>query len=199
VIVRSSANIDSGARTRLSGITHGFLLAGAVVALPTVLNRIPLAALAAVLLFTGYKLAAPALWRAAWRVGPAHFAPFAVTIIAVLFTDLLRGIAIGTVVGVLFILIQHLRQPVLKQVSPAGAVLTRYELPDHVTFLSKASIARALEAVPPGSRVEIDGRKTSRFDYDALEALLDFRTTARERGIDYRLVGVPDVATTPAH
>jgi len=199
VIVRSSANIDSGARTRLSAIVHALLLAVAVVALPFVLNRIPLAALAAVLLFTGYKLAAPALWRAAWRVGPAHFAPFAVTIIAVLFTDLLRGIAIGMVVGVMFILAQHLRQPVLKQVSPAGAVLTRYELPDHVTFLSKANLATALEAVAPGSRIEIDGRKTSRFDYDALETLLAFRETARSRGIDYRLVGVPEVATTPAH
>jgi MFS superfamily sulfate permease-like transporter len=199
VIVRSSANIDSGARTRLSGIVHALLLAVAVVALPAMLNRIPLAALAAVLLFTGYKLAAPALWRAAWRVGPAHFAPFAVTIIAVLFTDLLRGIAIGMVVGVMFILAQHLRQPVLKQVSPAGAVLTRYELPDHVTFLSKANLATALEAVAPGSRIEIDGRKTSRFDYDALETLLAFRETARSRGIDYRLVGVPEVATTPAH
>ena len=199
VIVRSSANIDAGARTRLSAAVHGLLLAVAVVALPVVLNRIPLAALAAVLLFTGYKLAGPALWRAAWRIGPAHFAPFGVTIVAVLFTDLLRGIAIGMVVGVLFILAQHLRQPVLTRVSPAGAVLTRYELPDHVTFLSKANIATALEAVPPGSRVEVDGRKTSRFDYDALEALLAFRETARARGIDYRLVGVPEVETTPAH
>jgi MFS superfamily sulfate permease-like transporter len=199
VIVRSSANIDAGARTRLSAIVHAILLAVAVVVLPAVLNRIPLAALAAVLLFTGYKLAAPALWRAAWRIGPAHFAPFAVTILAVLFTDLLRGIAIGTVVGVLFILAQHLRQPVLKRVSPPGAVLTRYELPDHVTFLSKAKIATALEAVPPGSRVEIDGRKTSRFDYDALEELLAFREQARTRNIDYRLVGVPEVETTPAH
>jgi MFS superfamily sulfate permease-like transporter len=199
VIVRSSANIDSGARTRLSGIVHGFMLAGAVIALPLVLNRIPLAALAAVLLFTGYKLAAPALWRSAWHIGPAHFAPFAVTIIAVLFTDLLRGIAIGTVVGVLFILAQHLRQPVLKPVSPPGAVLTRFELPDHVTFLSKAKLATALDAMQPGSRVEIDGRKTSRFDYDALETLIAFRETARSRNIDYRLVGVPEVETTPAH
>ncbi len=199
VIVRSSANIDSGARTRLSAIAHGVLLAVAVVALPALLNRIPLAALAAVLLYTGYKLAAPALWRAAWKVGPAHFAPFALTIIAVLFTDLLRGIGIGLVVGVVFILAQHLRQPVLKKVSPPGSVLTRYELPDHVTFLSKANIAQALEHLPPGSRVEVDGRKTSRFDYDALEVLLAFRETARARQIDYRLVGVPEVATTPAH
>ena len=199
VIVRSSANVDAGARTRLSAVMHGLLLVLAVFALAPVLNRIPLAALAAVLLFTGYKLAQPSLWRAALAIGPSHFIPFAVTIVAVLFTDLLRGIGLGLAVGLVFILVQHLRQPVLARVSPPGAVLTRYELPDQVTFLSKASLARALEALPPGARVEIDGRKTRRFDYDAVEVLLEFRPRARERGIDYRLVGVPDVAITPAH
>ena len=199
VIVRSSANVDAGARTRLSAMLHAVWLVVAVVALATLLNRIPLSALAAVLLFTGYKLAQPALWRAAWRVGPSQFIPFAITIVAVLFTDLLRGIAIGLVVGVVFILAQHLRQPVFSRVSPDGAVLTRYTLPDQLTFLSKATIARELDALPAGSRVEIDGRRTTRFDYDAVEALLDFRATARERGIDYRLVGVPEVETTPAH
>lgn len=199
VIVRSSANVGAGARTRLSAILHGLLLILAVLVMAPVLNRIPLAALAAVLLYTGYKLAKPSLWRAAWAVGPAHFIPFAATIVAVLFTDLLRGIGIGLVIGIAFILAQHLRAPAFTKVSPPGAVLTRYELPDQVTFLSKASIAQALEAVPPGSRVEIDGRKTRRFDYDALETLLDFRPRAAERGIDYRLVGVPEVQTTPAH
>ncbi|MDF1501366.1 SulP family inorganic anion transporter [Roseisolibacter sp. H3M3-2] len=199
VIVRSSANIDAGGRTRLSSVLHGVLLLVAVLALGPVLNRIPLAALAAILCFTGYKLAHPALWRAAWRVGPGHFVPFAATVAAILFTDLLVGIGIGLVVGLTFILVQHLRQPAFTQVSPPGAVLTRYALPDHVTFLSKAGIARALDALAPGSRVEIDGRRTKRFDYDALEALLDFRPTARARGIDYRLVGVPEVETTPAH
>ena len=199
VIVRSSANIDAGARTRLSAVLHAIWLLLAVLALAPLLNRIPLAALAAVLLFTGYKLAQPALWRAALAIGPSHFIPFAVTIVAVLFTDLLRGIGIGLVVGLVFILVQHLRQPAFTRVSPPGAVLTRYALPDQLTFLSKATIARTLDALPAGSRVEIDGRRTTRFDYDALEALLDFRPTARERGIDYRLVGVPDVQTTPAH
>jgi MFS superfamily sulfate permease-like transporter len=122
-----------------------------------------------------------------------------VTIVAVLFTDLLRGIAIGLVVGLGFILVQHLRQSALKPVSQPGAVLTRFELPDQVTFLSKASVARALDELPPNSRVEIDGRRTTRWDYDVLEVLIEFRETARGRNIDYRLVGVPEVATTPAH
>jgi MFS superfamily sulfate permease-like transporter len=199
VIVRSSANVDAGARTRLSAIAHGGLLIVAVLALAAALNRIPLAALAAVLLVTGWKLAAPAVWRTAWRQGASQFVPFAVTIVAVLLTDLLRGIGIGLVVGLAFILWQHLRGPVLMQVSPPGAVLTRYRLPDQVTFLSKARIARLLEAVPPGSRLELDGRHTARFDHDALEVLLAYRETALRRGIDYRLVGVPDVALVPAH
>lgn len=199
VIVRSSANVDAGAKTRLSAIAHGVLLVIAVLALAPVLNRIPLAALAAVLLVTGYKLAAPALWRTAWRQGWAQFVPFAFTIVAVLLTDLLRGIGAGLVVGLLFILWQHLRGPVVTQVSPPGAVLTRYQLPDQVTFLSKARLSRMLEEVPPGSRVEIDGRKTARFDHDALEVLLEFRETARTRNIDYRLVGVPEIELAPAH
>jgi MFS superfamily sulfate permease-like transporter len=199
VIVRSSANVDAGARTRLSAIVHGLWLLLAVLALGVVLNRIPLAALAAVLLYTGFKLAQPSLWLGAWRLGFAQFIPFAVTIVAILFTDLLIGIGIGLAVGLAFILVEHLRRSPFEQVSPPGAVLTRYSLPDHVTFLSKASLARALDAIPPGTRVEIDGRRTKRFDYDALEQLLDFRHTARARGIDYRLVGVPDVETTPSH
>lgn len=199
VIVRSSANIDAGARTRLSAVLHAVLLAVAVLAIPFALNRIPLAALAAILLYTGFKLAHPKLFRTAWRVGLAHVIPFTVTIVAILLTDLLVGIGIGMVVGVFFILLENLRKPVLSEVSPPGAVLRRYVLPDQVTFLNKASIAAFLDRLPHGCRVEIDGRKTKAIDYDVLETLLDFRETARSREIDYRLVGVPEMATTPAH
>ncbi len=199
VIVRSSANVDAGARSRLSAILHGLLLVIAVALLAALLNRIPLAALAAVLLVTGFKLTTPALWKSAWRLGWSHFIPFALTIVAILFTDLLRGIGVGLVIGIGFIIAEHMRRPALTRVSPADAILTRYTLPDQVTFLSKASIARELESLPSGCRVEIDGRKTARYDYDALEALLAFRETARSRNIDYRLVGVPEVGLTPAH
>jgi MFS superfamily sulfate permease-like transporter len=199
VIVRSSANVDAGARTRLSAIAHGVLLVLAVVVVAPVLNRIPLAALAAVLLVTGFKLTTPALWKSAWHLGTSHFVPFVVTIVAILFTDLLKGIAVGLVVGIGYIIAEHMRRPVLTKVSPPGAVLTRYTLPDQVTFLSKASLMKVLEEIPSGTRVEIDGRKTSRFDYDALEALLAFRETARAKNIDYRLVGIPETDLTPAH
>lgn len=199
VIVRSSANVDAGARSRLSGIVHGGWLIVAVLVLAPVLNRIPLAALAAVLLVTGYKLTTPSLWKSAWHLGWSHFIPFAITIVAILFTDLLRGIGVGLVVGIGFIIAEHMRSPALTKVSPPGAILTRYMLPDQVTFLSKAKLMQTLEALPEGCRVEIDGRKTSRFDYDALEALLAFRETARAKNIDYRLVGIPEADLTPAH
>lgn len=199
VMIRSSTNVDAGAQSRLSAMVHAVLMLLAVVAFGFVLNRTPLAAIASVLLVTGFRLAAPALWRAAWRIGYSHFIPFGITVIAIVFTDLLRGIGVGLVIGLAFIIMEHLRSPVLSRISPPGAVLTRYGLPEQVTFLSKASLVRALNALPSGTRVEIDGRRTTRFDYDALEALLLFRETAKVRNIDYRLVGIPEAELTPAH
>lgn len=199
VIIRSSANVDAGARSRLAVMVHAALMLFAVLALGAFLNRIPLAAVASVLLVTGFRLAAPSLWSNAWHLGYAHFISFAVTIVAIVFTDVLRGIGVGVVVGTVFIVVEHLRSPVLSRVSPPGAVLTRYALPEQVTFLSKASISRTLNGLAPGTRVEIDGRRTTRFDHDALEVLHIFRETARLRGIDYRLVGIPDTELTPTH
>lgn len=199
VMIRSSANVDAGARSRLSVMVHALILLIAVVSLGVVLNRTPLAAIASVLLVTGYRLAAPSLWATAWRLGSSHFIPFVVTVLAIVFTDVLRGIGVGLVVGIAFIIMEHLRSTVLTPISAPGAILTRYALPEQVTFLSKASIARSLNALAPGSRVEIDGRRTTRFDYDALEVLLMFRETARARDIDYRLVGIPETELTPVH
>lgn len=199
VMIRSSANVDAGARSRLSVMVHAVLMLVAVLAFGALLNRIPLAAIAAVLLVTGYRLAAPSLWRHAWRLGHGHFVPFVVTVVAIVFTDLLRGIGVGVLVGLVFIVLEHLRSPVFVRVSPPGAVLTRYRLPEQVTFLSKARIASALNDLEPGIRVELDGRQTTRFDHDALEVLHAFRETARLRGIDYRLVGIPETELTPAH
>ncbi len=199
VIVRSAANIDAGARTRWSAILHGVFLLAFVLAIPTFLNLIPLAALAAMLLYTGFKLAAPALFRTAWSLGRSQFIPFVVTVLAIVLTDLLVGIAIGLAVAAMFILAQYLRQPALQVISPRGAVLTRYRLPDQATFLSKANIERTLSDLPDGSRIEIDGTHTTRFDYDVLEQLHEFTATAALRGIDYRLVNIPAAPTTPTH
>lgn len=199
VVVRSAANIDAGARTRWSAIVHGVLLLAFVLAIPTILNMIPLAALAAMLLFTGFKLASPALFRTSWSLGMSQFIPFVVTVVAIVMTDLLIGITVGLAIAAFFILAQYLRQPALRIVSPAGAVLTRFQLPDQATFLSKANIERTLSDIPDGSRIEIDGTNTARFDYDVLEQLHEFTETAKLRGIDYRLVNVPAAPTTPTH
>lgn len=197
VIVRSSANVEAGGRSRLSAIVHALLLLLAVLMMAPLLNHIPLAALAAILLVTGYKLATPSIWRQAWQHGPMQFIPYLATVVAVLLTDLFIGIAIGFAVGIAFVIIEQMRRPAFTRVSPPGTVLTRFELPDQVTFLAKASLRRTLEALPDGSRVEIDGRKTAQFDHDALEVLLGFRETARSRNIDYRLVGIPEQLRAP--
>ena len=191
VIVRSAANVSAGARTRWSAILHGLLLVAAVVVIPGLLNRIPLAALAAILLHTGWKLAHPTILRAMVRLGRSQWVPYVVTLMAILFTDLLVGIAIGMTVGVFIILRDTLVNPPFTVVSPAGAVLTRWQLHDHLNFLNKAALLNELEALAPGSRIEVDGRMTRRMDADALEVLHEFNDTAELRNIDYRLVAIP--------
>ena len=199
VVVRSAANIDAGARTRWSAILHGGLLLAFVLAIPKFLNLIPLSALAALLLYTGFKLASPALFKTSWKLGWSQFIPFTVTVVAIVMTDLLVGIGVGLGIALFFILAEYLRQPALKIVSLPGTVLTRYQLPDQATFLAKANIERTLSALPDGARVEIDGTNTTRFDYDVLEELHEFTETAKLRNIDYRLVNIPAAPTTPTH
>jgi MFS superfamily sulfate permease-like transporter len=203
VIVRSSANIDANAHTRWSAFFHGLWLLLAVLLIPGLLNRIPLAALAAVLLFTGYKLAHPSLFRAAWRIGPRHALPFVITITAILFTDLLVGIAVGLAVGVTFVLLDSARVPALRREGPEGGAggdgVLRFSLPDQVTFMHKARVTQELDALPDGARVVVDGSRSSSIDYDVVEILLAFRATARARNIDYQVVGIPNLPTTPAH
>ncbi len=195
VIVRSAANVGAGARTRWSAILHSVLLTLAVVSIPALLNRIPLAALAAILLHTGWKLAHPQIGRALWRQGASQFIPYVTTIVVVLVTDLLVGIAVGMTVGVFFLLKDMLQSPPYTEVSPKGAVLRRLELHPYVNFLNKGALLSALEGMPDGSRLELDGRQIRRIDPDVLEVIHNFRETAALRGIDYRLVSVPETST----
>lgn len=191
VIVRSATNVTAGARTRWSGVMHGALLLVAALAFPGLLNTIPLAALAAVLIHVGYKLASPALFKYAVSKGKAYAIPFFTTIVAILFTDLLRGIIVGLVVGVFIILRDQVQSPPFTEISPKGANLRRLQLHDNVNFLQKAALLTELEAVPENARIEIDARQTRRIDPDAIEVLANFRETARMRNIDYRVVGIP--------
>lgn len=198
VIVRSSANIDAGGQTRLAAFIHGLLLLTSLLFLGAVLNLIPLSALAAVLLLVGYKLTKPALYRAQWKLGWEQFLPFIITIVAVLFTDLLKGVSIGLVLGFFFI---------LRDNSKAGSYLRREDnsdgdapdqlhlrLPEHVSFLNKASIVTTLEELPAGSRVILDGTRSDVIDHDVLEAIEAFRQAAPARGIDLELRGIRQVA-----
>ncbi len=193
VIVRSSANIQSGGRTKLSAILHGVLLLVAVLAAPTLLNKIPLATLAAVLLTVGYKLAKPALFAQMYRLGWAQFVPFTVTVVGILATDLLVGIGLGMTVAVFLLLLTNYRNPYfvnMKTHRPGDVV--RLALSEDVSFLNRAAILRTLNDIPEGTKVEIDARRTVHIDHDVFEILKDFQQTAPLRNIDLTLTGLTE-------
>lgn len=194
VIVRSSANVGAGGQTRVSSFTHGVLLLVSVFFLAPFINKIPLAALAAVLLMVGYKLTTPALIKMQWKLGFNQFVPFAATITAVLATDLLIGVAFGLAVGVFFILKAHYKLPFLKERHAESETL-RIQLGQNVTFLNKASLVAELSQLPERSSVTIDGSKSAFIDYDVLEAIQDFKNTSEHRRIKVDLINIPSVAT----
>lgn len=191
VIVRSSANIQSGGRTKLSAILHGVLLLAAVVAVPTLLNLIPLATLAAILLVVGFKLAKPSLFAAMYQLGPYQFIPFMVTVVGILVTDLLVGIGLGMAVAVFFILLTNYRNPYFVDTRPhkPGEVV-RLALSEDVSFLNRATIMRTLNAIPPGTRVEIDATRSVNIDYDVYDILRDFEQRATLVNIDLTIRGL---------
>ncbi len=194
VIIRSSVNINSGARTRLSAIVHGILLLGCVLLIPGLLNRIPLSSLAAVLLVTGFKLANPKLVVQMWKRGLDQFLPFLVTLLAIVFTDLLIGILIGLGFSLFFILRTHVIRPLrtIRERHVGGEVL-RIELPNQVNFLDRASLNQTLEQVPRGAHVLLDARNTDHLDHDVQEMLVDFeKETAPAHGVTVSKVGFHD-------
>jgi MFS superfamily sulfate permease-like transporter len=192
VIVRSAANIGAGARTWRSSLVHGVLLLVAVVAIPALLNRIPLAVLAAILLFTGYKLANPKQFVDAWKVGPKYLIPFVVTVAAILATDLLVGICVGLAVGAFFVLADDYSHAYSYHIEEsADHHRVRLTLAEQVTFLNKARINAALHALPAGSAVTVDATRSRHLDHDVVELLHEFREHAAARGISLRLLGVP--------
>lgn len=195
VIVRSSANINAGGQTKVSAFVHGLLLLTSLLFLETILNKIPLSALAAVLLLVGYKLTKPALYKTQWRLGWQQFLPFIVTVLAVLFTDLLKGVTIGLVVGIFYILKTHYESAYFMHGTPElqGTGMYHLKLSEHVSFLNKASIVRILEQFPSGTHIIIDGTESQMIDYDVLEAIANFQQTALERNIKLELRGIPSV------
>lgn len=194
VIVRSSVNINAGAASRLAAFFHGGLLALLVLFAPRWLNEIPLASLAAVLIFTGLKLTSPALFRQMWAEGRSQFVPFVVTVLAIVFTDLLVGVLIGLGTGLAFILHSNYRRPLLRFMERhvSGDVL-RIEFANQVSFLNRAALEQALDSVPTDGHVVLDARNTDYIDPDILDLIEDFRRqTAVARNLKVSLVGFKD-------
>ena len=179
VIVRSSTNIQSGAQSRLAAFVHGLFLIVCVVAIPTVLNLIPLASLAAILFIVGYKLAHPSKFLAMYKLGWNQFLPFMITITAILFTDLLRGIGIGLVASIFFILkSNYVKSFWMTTMEEAGRTVHRMTLAESVFFLNKGDIQSALLQVEPGAKLVIDGSDTVHIDQDVIDLFNDFETNA---------------------
>ncbi|MEM9687452.1 MAG: SulP family inorganic anion transporter [Bacteroidota bacterium] len=184
VIVRSSTNIQSGGRTKMSAIFHGIVLLACAMAIPKVLNLIPLASLAAILFLVGYKLAKPTLFKQMYALGQRHFVPFIVTILGIVFTDLLIGIGIGLAVAIFYILYNNYKKPFLFEADKHIKDRTiRLELAEDVTFINKASIQRTLSQIPDGSSVVIDASKSVHIDQDVIEIIQEFETNATYRDI----------------
>ncbi|MAI69706.1 MAG: hypothetical protein CMM01_02180 [Rhodopirellula sp.] len=179
VIVRSSTNIQSGAQSRLAAFVHGLFLIGCVVAIPFVLNLIPLASLAAILFIVGYKLAHPSKFLAIYKLGWNQFLPFLITISAILFTDLLRGIGIGLVASIFFILkSNYVKSFWMTTMEEAGRTVHRMTLAESVFFLNKGDIQAALLQIEPGAKLVIDGSDTVHIDQDVIDLFNDFETNA---------------------
>ena len=190
VIVRSSTNILSGGKTKMSAILHGFILLGSALAIPFVLNMIPLACLAAILFMVGYKLAKPVLFKEMYARGWSAFIPFMVTIIGIVLTDLLMGIGIGMAVAIFYILYNNYKKPFLfeeeEHISADGVI--KLELAEDITFLNRANIQRALDSIPDNAKLIIDASKTVNIDPDVNELLEDFEINAESRNIDLKII-----------
>jgi MFS superfamily sulfate permease-like transporter len=189
VIVRSSANMSSGARTKMSTILHGLLLLGCVIAIPQLLNHIPLATLAAVLIAVGYKLAKPKIFYAKYKKGMRHLIPFLATIIAILMTDLLIGIGIGCVFGLAFVLFQNMKSA-LTVVNDGNNYLIRSKR--DLFFVHKYELKRILSSIPADGKVLLDLSRAQFIDLDNVEIIQDFMTRAVYDNINVTVKGAVD-------
>jgi MFS superfamily sulfate permease-like transporter len=191
VIVRSSANIQSGGQTKISAIAHGILLLVSAILIPNILNMIPLASLAAILFVVGYKLAKPILFKDMYKKGWSEFLPFIVTIVGIVFTDLLIGISLGLAVAVVFILWNNYKTPYEVHSDSDGAN-NKYvlNLAQEVSFLNKASIMRTLDQIPENSSILIDGAKTKSIHPDVLEIIDDYKEHAKTINVNVEVIGI---------
>lgn len=185
VIVRSSANVQSNAKTKMSAILHGFLLLISVITIPFILNHIPKSVLASILLVVGYKLAKPTLFKKMYKLGWIQFIPFIVTVLIIVFKDLLWGIFSGLFIGVIVILIKSYQNSFFLHKKEKGSEKNvSMTLAEEITFLNKATIQKELFNLPEGTQLELDITKTRYLDYDVIEILEDFVVQAKNKNIN---------------
>ncbi|NQZ76114.1 MAG: SulP family inorganic anion transporter [Ekhidna sp.] len=190
VIVRSSANIQSGGRTKVSAVVHGLLLLVSAVFIPNILNLIPLSSLAAILILVGFKLAKPRLFLTMFSAGRSEFVPFIVTVLGIIFTDLLIGILLGLTVGIFNILYNNFSKPyVIEAIEENGNKKLKLELSENLTFLNKASIIETIAHLPDDSYITIDASRSHFIHPDIMEIIDDFKKNAEFRNIRLEIYG----------
>ena len=199
VIVRSSANIQSGGKTKMAAIIHGFLLLISVLLIPVLLNQIPLSVLAAILLIVGYKLAKPSLFVTMYQLGWKQSVPFVVTVLGIVFTDLLIGIGLGLLVGIVVILIKSFQNSHFLHIEDKsnGKHRIKMTLAEEVTFFNKGAILKELDALPRDTVLELDVRKTRFLDHDIIEILQDFSEKRKVRNIDIIIISERGTVENP--
>jgi MFS superfamily sulfate permease-like transporter len=199
VIVRSSANVQSGGKTKLSTILHGFLILISVILIPRFLNMIPLSVLAAILLIVGFKLAKPSLFKTMYNLGWKQWLPFIVTVLGIVFTDLLVGIGLGLGVGIVVIVIKSYQNSHFLHIEDKsnGKHKIKMTLAEEVTFINKGAILNELDSLPRDTYLELDVTKTRFLDYDIIEILEDFAFKAKERNIDIKLISERGIVENP--
>jgi MFS superfamily sulfate permease-like transporter len=188
VIVRSSANLYSGAKSKVSTIFHGFLLLSSIILIPNLLNLIPLASLAAILLITGYKLCNPVIFIRMFKKGKYQLVPFMTTVLTILALDLfvvyppfkgeglLIGVFFGLVSAMISILLGNFKNSYRfeEEKHHTGDKITIH-LSEEVSFLNKASLRNTFNNLPQNSTVIIDASATKYIDFDVLELIKEFR------------------------
>ncbi len=200
VVVRGAANVDAGGRTKLSAFTHGLFLLLAVLLVPFLLNKIPYASLAAILLVTGYNLTKPKLFRNMWSLGWKQFIPFLITILVILSTDLLIGVSIGLLISIYFIVQNNFKAEYKITKTIHEGIETHYiKLNSNVTFLNKVKLRKALDEIPEYSLLTIDGSECNFIDYDILEIVNEYHNKAHDRHIELHLKGIEKVNITAVH
>lgn len=193
VIVRGATNVNSGAKTKTSAIFHGILLLVTVLLIPGIMNKIPLASLAAVLIMVGYKLAKVQLFKDMYKAGWNQFTPFIITVVAIILTDLLKGVLIGMAVSIIFILVNATKDLIYStQKLTKNGTMQQLVLSEQVTFLNKAHLNEFFNSIKPGMSVWVDAGQTRYIEQDCLEILQDFKSRAAIENIPCTITGLKD-------